>query len=94
MTQRVKSCADVFAQRGDPWVSEREGIRSFGRILQTEDADRDQYLSQADGTPGYVKRLATQRNHEPPSEPRGKLRDVHVQKRIAEAMRRLNKRIK
>lgn len=37
----LSSTADVFARRGDPWVSEKEGRKDFGRILDLENVDRD-----------------------------------------------------
>lgn len=31
----------IFAKRGDPWVSERQGLEDFGRVLATENPDFD-----------------------------------------------------
>lgn len=38
---RYASNSGIFEKRGDPWVTRREGVRDFGRNLDTEDADRD-----------------------------------------------------
>ncbi len=37
----IKTNADIFRDRGDPWVSEREGLTQYGRNLDTEDVDYD-----------------------------------------------------
>jgi hypothetical protein len=31
----------IFEKRGDPWVTTREGVKDFGRNIETEDAERD-----------------------------------------------------
>jgi hypothetical protein len=33
----------MFANRGDPWVSEREGLTQYGRTMETENPDFDQF---------------------------------------------------
>lgn len=38
-----RSNADVFASRGDPWVSPREGLRDYGRTQWSENPDLDRY---------------------------------------------------
>jgi hypothetical protein len=35
------SLADIFARRGDPWVSDKEGMRDYGRNMETENAEYD-----------------------------------------------------
>lgn len=35
------SNSKIFARRGNPWVSRREGEQQFGRNLETEDAEYD-----------------------------------------------------
>ncbi len=42
---RFRSNADVFAARGDPWVSDREGREQFGRRLDHEDPDFDAFFA-------------------------------------------------
>ncbi len=37
----VKTNADIFGDRGDPWVSQRDGMTQYGRNLDTEDVDYD-----------------------------------------------------
>jgi hypothetical protein len=41
MGQGYSSNARLFAKRGDPWVSRKEGIKDFGRNPETEDAEFD-----------------------------------------------------
>lgn len=38
-----RSNADVFASRGDPWVSPREGLQDYGRTVWSENPDLDRY---------------------------------------------------
>jgi hypothetical protein len=40
---RYSSNSSMFAKRGDPWVSRREGERLFGRNLETENPELDQF---------------------------------------------------
>lgn len=58
---RVSSNARLFEKRGDPWVSEREGQEKFGRNLNSENPDFDQYFA----------RKATERDRyiDPPGTP-------------------------
>jgi hypothetical protein len=41
--QRVTSSSNssLFEKRGDPWVSQRQGLEDYGRILGTENPDLD-----------------------------------------------------
>lgn len=41
----MSSMASIFEDRGDPWVTEKEGIKLFGRNVVTENPDRDQYAA-------------------------------------------------
>ncbi len=41
---RLSSNASIFAERGDPWVSDREGREKFGRNLSSERPELDAYL--------------------------------------------------
>jgi hypothetical protein len=41
---RISSNASIFADRGDPWVSDREGREKFGRNLSSENPPLDAYL--------------------------------------------------
>jgi hypothetical protein len=40
----MSSNSSIFADRGDPWVSEREGREKFGRNLSREQPDMDAFL--------------------------------------------------
>lgn len=42
--ERYTSNAGVFAKRGDPWVTRREGEKAFGRNLDSENPDMDAML--------------------------------------------------
>jgi hypothetical protein len=42
MRVRMASNSSVFANRGDPWVSDREGLHDYGRN-GFDDPERDQY---------------------------------------------------
>lgn len=44
-SSRLSSTAGVFERRGDPLVSPREGQEDFGRNLETENPDMDQYFA-------------------------------------------------
>lgn len=45
----LSSASGIFARRGDPWVTEREGIEAYGRSPERENAERDwQYLQTGD----------------------------------------------
>lgn len=37
----MPSNSRIFARRGDPWVSQKEGRRDFGRFLESENPDYD-----------------------------------------------------
>lgn len=41
---KMSSNASIFADRGDPWVSPREGREKFGRNLSSEQPGQDAYL--------------------------------------------------
>lgn len=41
MRPRYTSNSGIFAKRGDPWVSRKEGVRDFNRNLETEDPEYD-----------------------------------------------------
>jgi hypothetical protein len=43
MRRSPVSGAHLFAKRGDPWISPREGRDLFGRNLRTEDPDMDMF---------------------------------------------------
>lgn len=43
MTKGYSSNSKIFARRGDPWVSGREGREKFGRNIETENPDLDQF---------------------------------------------------
>lgn len=44
MKKRYASNASLFAKRGDPWVSRKEGEKDFNRNLETENPDYDRYF--------------------------------------------------
>lgn len=46
MKPRYSSNSQIFEQRGDPWVSEKEGIRDYGRDLFSENPDFDRYFTE------------------------------------------------
>lgn len=50
MKPKYSSSARIFARRGDPWVSEREGREKFGRNIESENPDFDQYFAGKAGT--------------------------------------------
>lgn len=41
MKPRYSSNSGMFAKRGDPWISRKEGIKDFGRNPDVEDAEYD-----------------------------------------------------
>lgn len=41
MRPRYSSNSGIFEKRGDPWSTEREGIRDFNRNPETENAEYD-----------------------------------------------------
>lgn len=41
---KMKSSASIFADRGDPWVTQREGREKFGRNLVSENPEMDAHL--------------------------------------------------
>lgn len=41
---KYSSNASIFARRGDPWVSRKEGERDFQRNLETENPDFDRFV--------------------------------------------------
>jgi hypothetical protein len=41
MKPKYHSNSDIFARRGNPWVSDREGREGYGRNVDTEDPDLD-----------------------------------------------------
>lgn len=41
--KRLASNASIFERRGDPWVSDKDAVRDFGRHPLTEDPDMDQF---------------------------------------------------
>jgi hypothetical protein len=57
MTKGYSSNSKIFARRGDPWVSGREGREKFGRNLETENPDLDQFTRarKAEPKPKYVE---------------------------------------
>lgn len=43
MKPRLSSSASIFARKGNPWVSDKEGRKDFGRNLDTEEPELDQF---------------------------------------------------
>lgn len=41
---RMKTNALIFEKKGNPWVSQKEGEKLFGRNLETENPDLDCFL--------------------------------------------------
>lgn len=56
MKPRYSSNSDIFRRRGNPWVSRREGENDFGRILETENPEMDQFTRarKAEPKPPFV----------------------------------------
>lgn len=54
MKPTYASNASVFARRGNPWVSEREGREGYGRNLDTEDPDLDMFTRAKSAKRPYV----------------------------------------
>lgn len=56
MKPKYSSNSGIFAKRGDPWVSEKQGQRDFGRNVETEDPDFDaqNFARKAQPKPQYV----------------------------------------
>jgi hypothetical protein len=46
MKPRYSSNSGIFERRGDPWVSEKEGVREYGRDLFSENPDFDRYFTE------------------------------------------------
>jgi hypothetical protein len=42
---RVSSNSDLFAKRGDPWVTRKQGENEFGRNLDSENPELDQFFA-------------------------------------------------
>jgi hypothetical protein len=77
--------ASVFQKRGDPWVSEREGLSNYGRNLMTEDPDFDRYFAKTSEKPDGES-ITTG------SKPHRRRDDSHL--RLAQARMRLKKALK
>lgn len=45
MGSGIRSNSDIFADRGDPWVSDKEGRTEYGRIERTENPEFDSYFT-------------------------------------------------
>lgn len=76
------SNANVFAKRGDPWLSRREGVEDYSRDPETEDAEYDfdhrfHHSRDAIGKP----RLAPKR--EPYRDPKGQPTENDIHRRVA-----------
>lgn len=80
MSKGIRSNSDIFADRGDPWVSEKEGLTGYGRILRTENPDLDQFTR---------AKMATGK-HEMKSEPRSEPR-ADQKRRVANVMAKMHK---
>jgi hypothetical protein len=56
----MSSNASIFAERGNPWVSDREGREKYGRNVEKENPDYDAQLfakkATKEGPPAVVKR--------------------------------------
>jgi hypothetical protein len=57
----MSSSSNIFARRGDPWITEREGVRDFNRTREIEnpdaDADRQRHFKQATGKVDFSGKL-------------------------------------
>lgn len=78
MAPRMKSSSDAFAASGNPWNTDKEGRRDYGRTLETEDPSVDQYY--------YAKKAKTKKDK--PCKGRQEPSDKAKAQRIA-----INKRI-
>ncbi len=80
---KMSSSAGVFAKRGDPWVTEREGTKGFGRNLETENPDVDQFF--------YAKKAKEKPVYVDPKPERSAEADFH--RRKVNIARKLNKKL-
>jgi hypothetical protein len=51
---RMSSSSTSFARRGDPWISDKEGLRDFGRNLDTENPDMDMFTKARKAEPKSI----------------------------------------
>jgi hypothetical protein len=73
----------MFSSRGNPWVSEKEGLTQYGRTMETENPDFDQFV--------YAKKAAERR--EMASEKAEKL-GLDVVKRKMNIVNRMNRKLR
>jgi hypothetical protein len=53
---KMSSSSSVFEKKGNPWVTDKEGRKDYGRLLETENPDLDQffYAKKKQEQPKYV----------------------------------------
>lgn len=85
MRRSPVSGAQLFAKRGDPWISPREGRALFGRNLRTEDPDMDMF-TRAGRAP-----VKFERGPDKPLSPKTLV--ASPTRRIANILRRMNHRL-
>jgi hypothetical protein len=57
----LSSSAGAFEKRGDKWVTDKEGVREYGRNLDTENAERDWWFAYNGDTQHTSARLSSPR---------------------------------
>jgi len=85
MAPRLKTNCSIFEERGDPWVSQREGLRDFGRILETENPDLDCF------TRAHKRKERHEKGPDKPIKPGSKIADDR--RRIMNARIAMNRKL-
>lgn len=69
---RVHTSASIFARRGDPWVTDKEGARDYGRRVDTETPDLDAFWLAGKAPAYHQTRSGIHPDLVPKEIPRGK----------------------
>lgn len=87
------SNSDLFAKRGDPWITQREGIKDFGRNPETEDPEYDfDHRFHSTGTFGKPSQAPKRVDHRDPLPDYDK-EIADIQRHKASISRRMQMRI-
>jgi hypothetical protein len=90
-TPRYTSNSGLFSKRGDPWITNREGIKDFGRNPDTEDAEYDfDHRFHETGNTFGKPRMAEPRLPDFSQPPTPK--DTSVQRRVASQLSAMHSR--
>lgn len=97
MSKRHKSGfasnSDLFAKRGNPWITQREAIKDFGRNPETEDAEFDfDHRFHTTGTFGKACQAPKRVEHSDPK-PNYNKEIADIQRQKASIGRRMQMRI-